>query len=312
VLCLESPRGLNDAAQGALAGIVARADLIVLLGKQADFALRFGEAPAIASTCRFAVVDPDTDVLKHAPQILGQQRIAFAAQADSLPAANRLIERAARRRAAASGWVGEVEAQVRARPAEWATHVTRPDGPVHPLDVGRAVQSVVDSAPGTVFIADGGEFCQWMQACVQAPARIINGPGGSIGSGIPFALAAKMARPGSPVIATSGDGSCGYHLLELETAMRAGLPVVIVVGNDACWNAEHQIQLRAYGKARAHGCELLPARYDLVAAALGAHGEFVTRPGDLPAALSRAAASGKPALVNVMIEGLAAPVMNQG
>ena len=85
-----------------------------------------------------------------------------------------------------------------------------------------------------------------------------------------------------------------------------------VVGNDACWNAEHQIQLRAYGATRAHGCELLPTRYDQVAAALGAHGELVTRAADLPAALERASASGKPALVNVMIERLPAPTVARG
>ena len=82
-----------------------------------------------------------------------------------------------------------------------------------------------------------------------------------------------------------------------------------MTGNDACWNAEHQIQLRTYGKARAHGCELLPTRYDRVALALGGHGEFVNRTADLPEALTRAAASGKPALVNVMIERLPAPTM---
>jgi acetolactate synthase-1/2/3 large subunit len=106
-----------------------------------------------------------------------------------------------------------------------------------------------------------------------------------------------------------GDGAFGFHLMELDTAVRANLPVVIVVGNDACWNAEHQIQLRTYGRDRAHGCELLPTRYDLAAAGLGAHGELVTNAGDLPAALSRAVNSGKPACVNVMIARLPAPTV---
>jgi acetolactate synthase-1/2/3 large subunit len=80
-----------------------------------------------------------------------------------------------------------------------------------------------------------------------------------------------------------------------------------VVGNDACWNAEHQIQLRAYGGARAHGLDLLPTRYGAVAAALGAHGEDVSAQNELQPALMRAASMGKPALVNVMIERAAAP-----
>jgi len=81
-----------------------------------------------------------------------------------------------------------------------------------------------------------------------------------------------------------------------------------VVGNDACWNAEHQIQLREYGAARARGCELLPTRYDQVAAALGAHGEHVERPAELAPALQRAANAGRAACVNVLIERLPAPV----
>jgi len=82
---------------------------------------------------------------------------------------------------------------------------------------------------------------------------------------------------------------------------------VALVGNDARWNAEHQLQLQHYGAARTVACELIPSRYDLVASALGGHGEHVERPEDLGPALERALASGLPACVNVMIDGVAAP-----
>jgi acetolactate synthase-1/2/3 large subunit len=180
---------------------------------------------------------------------------------------------------------------------------------MHPAEVGRAVQHVIADVADAIFVSDGGEFGQWAQACIEAPVRIINGQAGSIGSAIPFALAAQLARPGAVAIATTGDGACGFHLLELETALRVGLSPVIVVGNDACWNAEHQIQLRAYGAARARYTELSPTRYDAVAVALGAHGELVTRAADLPAALERAIRSGRPALLNVMIQRQAAPTI---
>jgi acetolactate synthase I/II/III large subunit len=85
----------------------------------------------------------------------------------------------------------------------------------------------------------------------------------------------------------------------------------VVVGNDATWNAEYQIQLRTYGAERAHGCELLPTRYDRVVEALGGHGELVTEPVELGPALERAVASGKPACVNVMIERLPAPALRR-
>ena len=107
-----------------------------------------------------------------------------------------------------------------------------------------------------------------------------------------------------------GDGAFGFHLMEFDTAVRSGVPMVVVVGNDSCWNAEHQIQLRTYGKERAHGCELAGGtRYDLAVAALGGHGELVTRAADLQPALQRAMASGKPACVNVMIQCLPAPTV---
>ncbi|MGI9400561.1 MAG: thiamine pyrophosphate-dependent enzyme, partial [Rhizobiaceae bacterium] len=94
---------------------------------------------------------------------------------------------------------------------------------------------------------------------------------------------------------------------EFETAARNNVSFIAVIGNDLRWNAEHQIQLRDYGQSRLIGCELSDARYDLAAEALGAHGEFVTDLADLDAALKRAVESGKPACVNVMIEGLPAP-----
>ena len=80
-----------------------------------------------------------------------------------------------------------------------------------------------------------------------------------------------------------------------------------VIGHDARWNAEVQIQLREYGESRLNSCELMETRYDKVVAAMGGHGEFVQHIDELDAALKRALKSGLPACVNVAIEGLAAP-----
>jgi acetolactate synthase-1/2/3 large subunit len=158
-----------------------------------------------------------------------------------------------------------------------------------------------------IVVIDGGEFGQWAQACIDAPQRLINGPAGSIGSALPFALAAKLAHPQATVAALLGDGTFGFHMAEFDTAVRNKLALVAIVGNDACWNAEHQIQRNTYGVERAIGCELLPTRYDEVVKALGGHGEQVQTSGELAAALTRAFASGKPACVNVMLERVAAP-----
>jgi acetolactate synthase-1/2/3 large subunit len=307
-LCMESPRGVNDPSLGAFAGVLAKADLVVLLGKQPDFTLRFGKTPAVATDCKFVVIDPENEVLQRSVKNIGAARVALSAQADSVAAVRALIKSATAK--AAKGWFDEVAAAVAMRPAAWRDINSGDAGPVHPVELGRAVQEALKGAADAVFVADGGEIGQWAQACITAPTRIINGPGGSIGSGVPFAFAARMARPKAPVVAVMGDGAFGFHLMEFDTAVRSGVPMVVVVGNDSCWNAEHQIQLRTYGKERAHGCELAGGtRYDLAVAALGGHGELVTRAADLRPALQRAMASGKPACVNVMIQCLPAPTV---
>jgi acetolactate synthase I/II/III large subunit len=200
------------------------------------------------------------------------------------------------------GWIEEVSQALRYRPAQWQSIQSTS----HPVAVCREVQKLLEG-PDAVLVSDGGEFGQWAQACLSAPRRVINGPAGSIGSALPFAAAAKLAFPRARVVAMLGDGTFGFHLSEIDTAVRYGLDYLAVIGNDATWNAEYQIQLRAYGAARAHGCELLPTRYGAAAAALGAHGEDVLSFSELNGALGRAIQSRKVACINVMIERVAAP-----
>ena len=308
VLCMESPRGINDPSLGAFPEVLAQADLIILLGKRLDFTLRYGQPPAVAANCRFILLDPEAESLRKTRCTLNSPlRIALGALADPFEAARQLARLAGKSK---SGWVDEVRAAVRHRPAEWSTVVASSAASVHPAELGRAVQRLVDQADDAVLIADGGEFGQWAQACVSAPTRIINGPAGAIGSSLPFAISTKLARPSALVVAMLGDGTFGFHMAEFDTAVRTKLPFVAIIGNDRCWNAEHQIQLRAYGAKRAHSCELLPTRYDQVVAALGGHGEHVDQGADLAGALDRAVASGLPACVNVAIERLPAPVVH--
>ncbi len=113
------------------------------------------------------------------------------------------------------------------------------------------------------------------------------------------------------MFAVLGDGTFGFHMSEIETAVRLDLPYVAIVGTDCRWNAEYNLQVRDYGMNRAHGCELNATRYDLAAAALGGHGELVTRGDELAGAIERSLASGKPAVVNVMIESIPSPVMRR-
>jgi acetolactate synthase-1/2/3 large subunit len=312
VLCMESPRGVNDPCLGAVSEMLAQADLVVLMGKQADYTLRFGQAPVMPALCRFVVIDPDINVLRQSIATLGRERILLGAVADVPATLHMLIEREADHHSKTSGWMKEVADAVAYRPPAWTTAASPSSGTVHALEIGRAVQRILDDADDPVLVVDGGEFGQWAQACMRASTRIINGPAGSIGSAIPFAMAARAARPRATVVAVLGDGTFGFHMAEFDTAVRHHLPFIAVVGNDSCWNAEYQIQLRTYGEGRTMGCELLPgAAYEKAVAALGGHGERVASAADLPGALDRAMKSKLPACVNVMIARMPAPTVSR-
>ena len=81
--------------------------------------------------------------------------------------------------------------------------------------------------------------------------------------------------------------------------------VVSILGNDAAWGIDRQIQLKVYGKPVA--TDLLPTRYDKVVGALGGYGEHVDNPDELGAAIKRAVEAGKPALLNVDIQRAISP-----
>jgi acetolactate synthase-1/2/3 large subunit len=313
VLYMESPRGIADPSLGAFAEVLAQSDLVLMLGKKLDFTVQFGRAPAFHAMSRFIQIDPDTEAIRRgALAIDDRQRIKFAICADAIPAAETLAAVAARRRMTPNAWTAEVLAAVGFRPESWGSISSR-EGAIHALDIGRALRALIDRTPGATYVSDGGECSQWSQACVaeRAAARITNGPGGAIGGGVAFAIAAKIARPDAPVLLTIGDGSFGFHVMEYETAVRRNIPFVAIVGNDACWNAEYQIQLRTYGPERAIGCEMLQSRYDQVVTALGGYGELVTKASELPAALDRALRSGRPACLNVTIDRVAAPTFSR-
>jgi acetolactate synthase-1/2/3 large subunit len=206
------------------------------------------------------------------------------------------------------GWLAEVRSLLTDRPASWETLASKTPGKLHPIEVFRALKPHVSA--DCVLICDGGEFAQWGQAVLPVvPRRMINGVGGSIGSSLPMGGAARVAEPDAPVIVVLGDGTFGFHMAEFETAVRCNLPFVAVVGTDARWNAEYNLQVRDYGPNRTFGCELLPTRYDLVVAALGGHGELVQSADEMPGAIERSLASGKPACINVMIESIPSPVV---
>ncbi|MES2100934.1 MAG: thiamine pyrophosphate-binding protein [Pseudomonadota bacterium] len=307
VIGMESPRGIADASLGAFAQVLAQADCVLLVGKRVDFTLKFGKAPFPADAA-VRQVDAEPQEFERTRRALGA-RLQSTALADAASALQALTHAARHVPPRSSGdWLADVRSAIAWRPPAWDTARSEAAGRLHPVQMLRPLQALLDSHAESVLVCDGGEIGQWAMACLSAPHRVNNGVAGSIGSGLPYALGARCAVPDdAPVVAIMGDGTIGFHIAEYDTAVRYALPFVSVIGNDARWNAEYQIQLRDYGADRLLGCELRPLRYDAVAQAFGAHGEFVTEPQAMLAAAQRAHASRLPACVNVMIEGVPAP-----
>lgn len=303
VISMESPRGLKDPSLGGFSHALLEADVVLILGKSVDFTLSFAKKNTFGSESRMLLVDPEKQMLERARHALGERLILaetanVKSLADSLSCCQ--IEQSPERRK----WIDRVNKFISERGENAQETVS---SQIHPATLCAAVQRAISGKENSILVCDGGEFGQWSQAFISAPKRIINGVSGAIGGGICYAIGAKASHSESTVFVLMGDGTAGFHFSEFETAVRNKLPLVAVIGHDAKWNAEVQLQLREYGKDRLIACELDETRYDLAVEGLGGHGEYVTDPSELDAAVKRAIDSGLPACVNVRIEGLPAP-----
>jgi len=155
-----------------------------------------------------------------------------------------------------------------------------------------------------VVIGDGGDFVSYAGKYIE-PKRpggwLDPGPYGCLGTGLGYAIAARIARPSAQVVLLLGDGAAGFSLLDADTLVRHGLPVVMICGNNGIWALEKYPMRALYGYDVV--ADLQPGcRYDDVVRALGGAGETVTRPDAIAPALRRAFDSGVPYLVNVLTD----------
>lgn len=300
---IESPRGLTDPALHGVGAQFRQADVVLLLGPQ-DFTIGFAGPGALGSAQLIQVAPSSSEIGRSRPvkvQLVG----------DALTVLDQLLTVARRRTWVRSGWRDELAEAEQAGRDSLAVHERADDTPIHPLRLATAVRDLLDD--GDSVALDGGEMGQWARWSVGTGryTTVLNGKFGGIGPAIPFAIAAKVARPARRCVAFMGDGTFGFHGLELDTAVRFGLPIVAIVGNDAGWAAERHRQRAIYGEDRVVAADLLPTRYDKVAEGLGCHGEYVERPELLRLALERAFASGKTACVNVAIASIPSPSNTQ-
>lgn len=203
-------------------------------------------------------------------------------------------------------WAETLRAKARDTAEKDQAMLTADTDPIHPARVyGSLIPQLADDA---VVIGDGGDFVSFAGKYLepQRPGCWLDpGPYGCLGAGLGAAMAARIARPSSQVVALLGDGAAGMSLIDVDTLARHRLPVVMIVGNNSAWGLEKHPMRLFYGYDVA--AELAPQTpYDDVVKALGGDGETVTRPGDLDAALRRAFDSSVPYLVNVITDPEAA------
>jgi acetolactate synthase I/II/III large subunit len=174
--------------------------------------------------------------------------------------------------------------------------------PIHPLRLAKEASDFFGEE--AIVSLDGGNMGLWgaLGATVYGARRFL-WPGGSghLGTGLPFALAAKMAEPDRPVYVLHGDGSFMFTLMELETAARLNLPVIDIVANDGSYSMIKGAQDFAFG-ARYCGVDFMSLHLDEVARSMGCFGKRITSPAEIKPALEEAVASGRPALIDAVID----------
>ncbi|MET7421594.1 acetolactate synthase [Dactylosporangium sp. NPDC005555] len=174
--------------------------------------------------------------------------------------------------------------------------------PIKPSRVYGELRKVL--AEDAVTIGDGGDFVSYAGKYLEPsqPGTWLDpGPYGCLGTGMGYAMGARVTYPDRQICVLMGDGAAGFSLMDVESLVRQQLPVVIVVGNNGIWGLEKHPMRNIYGYDVA--ADLQPGlRYDDVVKALGGAGETVEKPGDLSAAFERAFASGVPYLVNVLTD----------
>lgn len=295
------PRGHRLLVTKARSKALGNADLVLVIGAPLDFRLGYGVFGGKDGAPRANVVH----IVDAPGQIAGHADLAASVAGDLTRCIDWLaeaVQSAAGRRPDWSYWVADLQDAVAAATDRDDELLQAEADPIHPARIyGELLPRLDDDA---VVIGDGGDFVSFAGKYVE-PKRpggwLDPGPYGCLGAGLGAAIAARIARPSSQVVVLLGDGAAGMSLMEVDTLVRHGLPVVLVMGNNSAWGLEKGPMQFLYGYDVA--ADLAPGtRYDQVVTALGGGGEAVTDPGDIGPALDRAFASGVPYLVNVMTD----------
>ena len=267
------------------------ADLVVVIGTPLDFRLGFGD---FGDAQLVHIVDAPSQLATHltpAAAPAGDLRLILSGLADF-----------AGDREDHADWIELLRGAEDHARANDAAELAADTDPIRPARVYGELKRVLD--PDAVTIGDGGDFVSYAGRYLE-PSRpgtwLDPGPYGCLGTGMGYAIGARVTYPDRQICVLMGDGAAGFSLMDVESLVRQRLPVVIVVGNNGVWGLEKHPMRAMYGYDVA--ADLQPGlRYDDVVRALGGAGETVSQAKELGPALERAFASGVPYLVNVLTD----------
>ncbi|HUI28200.1 MAG TPA: thiamine pyrophosphate-binding protein [Candidatus Kryptonia bacterium] len=276
-----------------------QADVVLIFGTPLDFRLGYGRESHFNPDAKIIQIDLDGGEIGRNRAIevgivgdtgIVMEQLAILAKSDGYSAA--LVR----------PWLDDMRRRETQRTERMQGELNSDAIPINPL---RACKEIADSlGPDAICIGDGGDFVATAASVLRIHEQghwLDPGPLGTLGVGPGYAMAAKLAKPKSPVVIIYGDGSFGLHGMEFEAMVRQKINVVGVVGNDAAWQQIRRGQVQLYGEERAVATKLSFVHYEKVVEALGGHGEYVERPQDIRPAMQRALAAGKPALVNIKL-----------
>jgi len=269
----------------------AEADVVLAIGTRFNYVIQFGREPRFAADLKVIHVDIN-------PTELGHNRPADVPIAgDARAVLEQLIAEARgkidpRRYAA---WTGRLRVLDAEKEAESGKAMATDQVPIHPLRLCKEVREFLRR--DAILVVDGQEILNYGRQSIPTYVpghRLNSGPFGCMGVGLPFGIGAKVAKPDTQVVVLHGDGSYGINAMEIDTAVRHRVPVLAVISNNGGWTGDPE--------GNKPGRNLGHLRYDRMAEAFGAHAEYVDKPHEIRPALERAAASGKPAVVNVITD----------
>lgn len=278
----------------ARSAALKQADVVLVAGTRLNYVFGYGRAPRFNPEARLIRIDVDPDELAKTPQV------DLSILADAKVALDVMLE-AGRDRLTPdkyAGWRQQLQAIDEKKAKASEAQMSDDSVPIHPL---RLCKELRDFLPRDAILAvDGQEILNYGRQAIPtytARHRLNSGPFGTMGVGLPFGLGAKAAKPDTPVVVLHGDGSFGMNGMELDTAVRHGLPVLVVISLNGGWTADPEKEKP--------GRDLGYTRFHDLAKSLDCAGFYVEKPEDIRPALEQAAqevAKGRPALVNVVTD----------